>query len=357
MGTKATWIEGNRRGARGPVVALTVCAVFACGGDADVPGVDPAGHAWMPEAPMLHHTHLNTVDAGAALAWYTAVWPDGAEGEVAGYPAFVADLPVLFTEVTEAPAGAWDHAQQRAAPQSAFWHIGGFINTTDVFERLETAGVEVLRLEIGPSGGPGVVRSGLTPYAGIVTGHEVATAPAADPREGGFGYLVGPDGALIELTGSPRTNPSFSHVHLFHSEPLCAANWYVDNLGMSLPPRRDPATGDTISQTRHENCRSAEPGPPGWPSLERAGTVRSPRAAVRHATGSLSFYPSAPLVSSRGQVLDHVAFEVSDLDRWLTHLAEKGTDVSEGPYAFGDTRAALIEGPDGLGIELVEAMP
>ncbi len=339
----------RRRPVGGRWIGGLLSAMWACAPASDV-APDPD---WEPSPPPLHHTHLNTVDAEAAIAWYQTVWPSGTSGSVAGFPAFMTDLPVLFTEVAEPPPGAWDHAQQRAAPQSPFWHIGGFVNTTDVFESLEAQGVKVLRLEIGPGGAPGVVRSGLTPYGGITT--DPAGAEAADPREGGFGYVVGPDGALVELTGSPRTNPSFSHVHLFHERPLCAANWYVDNLGMSLPPRRDPSTGDTIPQVRHENCADAEVGPPGWPSLERGGAVRAPRAAVRHGSGSLSFYPSAPLVPSRGQVLDHIAFEVDDLDRWLEHLRGNGVSGIEGPYDFEATRAAMISGPDGLGIELVEA--
>jgi catechol 2,3-dioxygenase-like lactoylglutathione lyase family enzyme len=60
------------------------------------------------------------------------------------------------------------------------------------------------------------------------------------------------------------------------------------------------------------------------------------------------------LVSSRGQVLDHVAFSVENLDALYAKLRREGVKILEAPHVFGDTRAFMIEDPDGLAIELVE---
>ena len=38
----------------------------------------------------------------------------------------------------------------------------------------------------------------------------------------------------------------------------------------------------------------------------------------------------------------------------LAHLKATGVPVVEGPYPFGETRAALIEEVDGLALELME---
>jgi len=292
-------------------------------------------------------------------------------------------MPLLFDRVETPPPGAFDPELGRSRPQSPFWHIGGFVNTTGVFERLEARGFEVLRLYVAPPRAgddvtteprPGrVLRSGLAPYAGIRTASELEDphAPArddgatAEPREGGFGYLLGPDGALVELTGGPRTAPSFSHIHLFHEHPRCAANWYVEHLGMVFPPVRDAETGETRPGAPHAGCAAEPAGEPGWPSLEAAGTIRRPSASVRFEGGGVSFYPrqcrpgrcgarGERLVPSLGQVLDHVAFTVRDLDTRLGRLRAAGVPVLRGPYALGDGRAALVEGPDGLAIELVE---
>ena len=190
-----------------------------------------------------------------------------------------------------------------------------------------------------------------------------AAAGVAEARPGGFGYLVGPDGALVEMTGGPTTTASFSHVHLFHEQPVCAAEWYVEHLGMTLPPPREGAPSAEATDWTAADCATADRGEPGWPSLEAVGTIRSPRATIVFDGGSIGFYArqcdrarcgtDAALVPSRGQVLDHVAFEVADLDGFADHLRGAGIPT-EGPYAFGETRALMVVGPDGLSIELVE---
>jgi 4-hydroxyphenylpyruvate dioxygenase-like putative hemolysin len=62
-----------------------------------------------------------------------------------------------------------------------------------------------------------------------------------------------------------------------------------------------------------------------------------------------------PLASSRGQLYDHVALRVSDLDAWIAKLRGEGVRFLEDPYRLGDTRAVMIEGPSREAIELVEA--
>ncbi len=132
---------------------------------------------------------------------------------------------------------------------------------------------------------------------------------------------------------------------------------------MTLSPRRDEETGELVPREPWDPC-VAERGAPGWPSLERAGTTRAPRGDVRHGNGSLSFYPrqciggrcggDEQLVTSRGQVLDHVGFSVEGLDAWIEHLRNRDVTILDGPYPFGQGRALLIEGLDGLVLELVE---
>jgi hypothetical protein len=44
---------------------------------------------------------------------------------------------------------------------------------------------------------------------------------ASSRREGGFGYLRGPDGAMIE-NAQAGTVERFNHVHMYHEHPRCA---------------------------------------------------------------------------------------------------------------------------------------
>lgn len=297
-----------------------------------------------PPTPKLHHVGLNSVNPDAAIEWYLKLWPAARRTTLAGLPGVEAEMLLLFTQVDRPPTGAWSDSLHRSEPQSAFWHIGANTNTTDIATRLATIGVIHRPLFLRPGDTTHVWRAGLAPYLGLLTAAQLDTASPAAPRDGGFSYVVAPDGVLFELVGVPGTKDAFSHLHFFHEKPLCVAYWYVEMLGMV------PAAGRTVTA----NSCDVPHGEPGWPSLERVGTVRQPSSGVRFANGSLAWYPRKGLVPSRGQALDHIAFAVSDLDVVLNRLRRNGVRILMEPYAFGDSRAAMIEDPDGLSIELVE---
>jgi hypothetical protein len=95
-----------------------------------------------------------------------------------------------------------------------------------------------------------------------------------------------------------------------------------------------------------------------WPALNREGMYRSPRAGVEFGDVALIWYANQgerPLAGSRGQLQDHIALSVTDLDAWIDKLRTEGVAFLEEPYALGDTRAIMIEGPSREALELVEA--
>jgi hypothetical protein len=59
-------------------------------------------------------------------------------------------------------------------------------------------------------------------------------------------------------------------------------------------------------------------------------------------------------VSSRGHVADHLALGVAERDAWVAKLRREGVRFLEEPYALGDTRAVMVEGPSREALELVE---
>ncbi|MEO7087073.1 MAG: VOC family protein [Gemmatimonadaceae bacterium] len=327
--------------------------------------VDAQAPSLPASLPRLHHVGLNSVDPEEAIAWYLKLWPTAKRTTFAGYPAVESDMLLLFNKVDRPAPGAWRSDLHRGEPQSAFWHIGANTNSTVVRARLDPLGIASLPLWISPTDTTTVWRSGLAPYAGILTAKQLDTAATASPRDGGFSYIVAPDGVLFELTGGPGTKDSFSHIHFFHEQPLCAANWYVQHLGMELPPVRD-ANGVETPRPLWSPC-DVKYGDAGWPALEPVGTIRQPAGNVRFGNGTMAWYPrqcvgdrcgrDQKLVPSRGQVLDHVAFTVVDFDRLYDKLKANGVRVLETPHAFGDTRAFMIEDPDGLAIELLERRP
>ena len=105
------------------------------------------------------------------------------------------------------------------------------------------------------------------------------------------------------------------------------------------------------------NCTVVRGPDRTWPALEREGTFRTPRAAVEFDDVMLTWYMrqgEAPLVPTRGQLYDHIALSVTDLDAWVAKLGSEGVTFLEQPYKLGDTRAVMIEGPSREALELVE---
>ena len=157
-----------------------------------------------------------------------------------------------------------------------------------------------------------------------------------------FAYMKGPDGALVEINTS--NTRAFIHVHLYSDAPLCAADWYVQHLG---------------AVTRSNAQRTGPCEVPFAPPSEPLGVVRSPAATARIGQVNLIIYPRqrpGPLVGSRGHVVDHIAVSVRDLPVALDRLRMSGVKVLEELHQFGDSamRAAMIEGPDSIAIELIE---
>lgn len=340
---------GRRRAA---ALALLGAAWIGCAPAAEAP---PAEVVTLPnEVPQLHHVGLNSVDTETAIGWYEALWPAATRARFAGRDAVAAEMLVVIQAVDEPPAGAFLPALGRPEAQSAIWHIGAFLDTTHSDTLAAALGTAHLPLYTGPEGSDPVWRSGLAPYRGTHTAAALAEVEPAEPRAGGFSYLLAPDGALFELTGGPGTTPSLSHVHLFHEQPRCAAEWYASHLG--LAPASPPVA-------EGESCE-ATPAEPGWPSLERIGTIRQPRATVEPDGGQFSIYPRqcvgdrcgspTPLVGSRGQVIDHVGLQVVDLDGWDAWFRQEGVPLLEPLHDIDEGRALMIEGPDAIAIELVE---
>jgi len=60
-----------------------------------------------------------------------------------------------------------------------------------------------------------------------------------------------------------------------------------------------------------------------------------------------------------GEQLDHLAFEVDDLDRFLMKMRTKSVRVAKEPYRLGggSSRLAFILDPNDVWIELIERAP
>jgi catechol 2,3-dioxygenase-like lactoylglutathione lyase family enzyme len=257
-------------------------------------------------ATSFHHVHLNSTDPSKAIDFYTKIFDVTKKTRLAGFDGIQSEnVYLLFNRATSPPP---------ASPDSAVWHFGWGSTAMEADYQKHLASGVTFHTPITRLG------SGLL-----------------------FAYMKAPDGALVEINTS--NTRAFIHVHLYSDAPLCAAEWYVKHLGAS--------------------SRSQRSGPcevPFAAPSEPLGVIRSPAATVRFGEVSLIIYPRqrpGPLVSPRGHVVDHIALGVPDLAGALDRLRKSGVKVLEEARPFGDskTRAAMIEGPDSIAIELIEAAP
>jgi catechol 2,3-dioxygenase-like lactoylglutathione lyase family enzyme len=306
----------------------------------------------MLPAPGFHHLHLNSVDPDAAIDFYVRQFPRSVKTTWGGLPALSApnDVLMLFTRVaTPAPT----------SPQTAIWHFGWHV--TDTHASLATyqahPDVTLLPLYTTDEGGSVFVSSDTWPSVNRTPGltrAQIADAKAKGvqpTRTGGFGYMTGPDDALVEYAGNYPAE-RFNHVHFFHDDPFCAQLWYQTHLNAPVVPGRTSETPLTEA-----TCRVPRGTERSWPALERGGMFRSPSAAVIFGDVSFPSYmrqDDRPLVSSRGHLYDHIALSVADLDAWIAKLRGEGVTFLEEPYKLGTARAVMIEGPSREAIELVE---
>jgi hypothetical protein len=250
-------------------------------------------------------------------------------------------------------------AAPATSPQTAIWHFGWHV--TDTHASLETykrrPDLALLPLYTTDEGGSVSVSSDTWPSNGRspgLTRAEIAEAKARGvqpTRTGGFGYMRGPDNALVEYAGNHPAE-RFNHVHLYQEDPFCAQLWYQKHLNAPVFAGRTAAA--PLTET---TCRVPRGPERSWPALDREGMFRVPSAAVVFGDVALPWYMrqgDRPLVGTRGHLYDHIALSVADLDAWVVKLRGEGVRFLEEPYKLGDTRAVMIEGPSREALELVE---
>lgn len=331
------------------LLALIVACALTWRGQAGVRGQagDTLG------VPGFHHLHLNSTDPDAAINFYTRQFPSTSRTTWGGMPALKSpnNVLILFTRVSTTPPAL--------EPPTAVWHFGW--NPVDVRKSLamyqQRPDVTLAPLYTGDGDKFVYISSDTWPGAPGSFGRtraQIAEAKASNlqPTGGaGFAYLRGPDGAIVEYEGNYPAE-RFNHVHMFYDEPLCATLWYRTHLNVPVGGQ-----GGTAAPLTEANCTIPHDYTKSWPGLEKDGLVRSPTGGATFGDVSLNGYmrqDERPLVSTRGHLADHVGLNVTNLDAWVGKLRREGVTILQPPYRLGDTRAAMIEGPSKLALELVE---
>jgi catechol 2,3-dioxygenase-like lactoylglutathione lyase family enzyme len=299
---------------------------------------------WVPRAqpeplptPVFHHLHLNTPDPAAAIAFYVKQFPTTSKATLAGFPALkTGHVYMLFTRVS-APAPT--------APQSAYWHFGWHVpSARDYWTRYNETSAPLMPLYMDEGGS---VTFSNQWWPGTLTKSAISAAKArgVKSQNGGYGYLKGPDGVKSEFQGDLPAE-RFNHVHMYQEEAFCAELWYQRHLKARPSGSIGRAEGRSTSET---DCRMPL-GDPSWLSLEPQGTIRMPAGGVSFGDVDVNWYQrqgQQPLVSSRGQAIDHMALGVGDLDLWLAKQRGEGVKILESmpPHVTDSIGLQVIRAP------------
>lgn len=304
----------------------------------------PAGAALAQ--PVFHHLHLNSTDPAAAIAGYLKLWPETTEkATVAGFAGVRnGRLYLLFNKVNTPPP---------TQPRSAYWHQVWL--TPDVrryVARARANKMEPEPLYTSEQGGRVDISSDTFPgtltRAALIDAKQKGVMPT---HQAGFTYINGPDGLSVEGFERAGETERLGQLDMWQDQPICAELWYEKHLGGT----RRAARGATAPPTE-ANCK-ATAGEPSWPSTVREGTKRTPSGRVAYGDVAMLWYTNPgdrPLAGTRGQAADHYAFSVRDLDAWIAKLKRENVTFLREAYAFGTSRAVLIEGPSREALELVE---
>jgi catechol 2,3-dioxygenase-like lactoylglutathione lyase family enzyme len=158
----------------------------------------------------------------------------------------------------------------------------------------------------------------------------IGIEPTENPNEV---YLRAPDGIRIEVYGEPAlpTPISMNHIHFFPSDVPGIKRWYVQAFGAN--PGRRPCVA----------CLSR-------PRMIEADDLPGV---------NLTFPQTAtPQQATKGRAIDHIGFEVSDLEAMARGLEAKGIKLDSPIRAVpGSTvKVAFLTDPWGTYIELTEGI-
>ena len=205
----------------------------------------------------FHHVHLNSIDPAAAAAYYPKPFAQSAtKTTFNGFEAVkTGNIYILFTKVSAPPQN------ELTGPQTSVWHFGwNTPNSREYNEKFRAMGLTIAQMWDAADGKLVDLSSDTLP--GFPTQEQILElrAKGVQPtRQGGFGYLRGPDGAMIE-NAQAGTTERFNHVHMYHEHPRCAMEWYVTHLGARMPQGRGGAAAAPRRGRRlpHEAVRAAD---------------------------------------------------------------------------------------------------
>ena len=190
-------------------------------------------------------------------------------------------------------------------------HIGFSVpNLRAVIDKVKANGFRMVTAEEAPAG------TKVENDIGLVSGGDVS----------GIAYALGPDGVKVELVEiKKQTAPIMSHhIHFFGTQQKEMHDWYMKVFG----------------------------------AKDRPGLTGTFIGADLPGLGLNFSVAPAPVVGTKGRAIDHIGFEVKNLEAFTKTLAAQGIKLDR-PYTKVDALGiaiAFITDPWGTYIELTEGL-
>ena len=232
-------------------------------------------------------------------------------------------------------------AVKDVAAQRSFWTdiMGGKLVKNGAIELIEFPGVYIMLRQSNDATPPdgavldhfGFVVRDMPAMLAKWKAHNLKTTPTENPNEV---YVWAPDGVRVEVYGVPTlaTPIEMNHLHFLASDIPGMQAWYVRNLGA------------TASRRACFGCVSKPM------MIER---VNLPNL-------NLSFSPSKEVKGpTKGRAIDHIGFEVKNLDAYVKNLEANGIHMDEAVHQIANSslKIAFLTDPWGTRIELTENLP
>ena len=299
------FMAGCARMIRYLILSITLI-LSICSSAASQPQSKPSAH--------FHHLHLNTTDPIGAIKFYTSKF-DCEERQFLDQDAVWAQQSwLLFNKVKTEPP--WQLT-------SAIWHFGwGAEDMKAAYQK---------QLELGTK-----FFTTLTDISDILGGTSTGRFF--------YAYVETPEHGLVEL--NTANHHRFGHLHLFSEDPVAAGEWYAKHFGIALR-----------NSTREPRFyRDHQIAPSASLMMDNVNIIIYPIQYSRKAYASHWTDGQTKISSTKGRVVDHIAFSVDDVSVTLARLRTEGVKILEPlkTTSGGRFKHAFIEGPDSIRIELVE---
>jgi len=224
--------------------------------------------------------------------------------------------------------------------QKEFWIavMGGKLVKNGPLELIEFPGVYVMLRKVESAEGPApsiVNHFGFTvkDMPAALARWKAANIPIEPTENPNEVYLIAPDGIRLEVYGEPAlpTPVSMNHLHYYPLDVPAIKAWYVKAFGAN--PGRRPCVA----------CLSK-------PRMIEADDL--PGVNLSFAQGT------QPPLPTKGRSLDHIGFEVDDLESFVSSLEAKGIKIEAPIRSVPGTqlKIAFLTDPWGTYIELTEGL-